>query len=120
MLDLEQETGIFADSSVDSTGSGGNIIVTADSIEFRDRGSISAATFSGGGGSVNLQITDVLSLRNNSLISAEATGVGDGGNVNIDADFIVAFGNDGNGSDIVAKAAETEWVEILTFLLIAS
>ena len=106
LIDLEQETGIFANNSVDSTGSGGSIFVTADSIRFEDRGTFSTSTFSGAGGNIDLQVRDVLSLRNNSLISAEATGVGNGGNVNIDADSIIAFGNDGNGSDIVAKAAD--------------
>lgn len=106
LIQLEQETGIFANNSITSTGSGGSIFVTANSLKFADRGSISASTFSGGGGSVDLQIRDVLSLRNNSLISAEATGVGNGGNVNIDAELIIAFGNNGNGSDIVAKAAD--------------
>ena len=105
LIDLEQETGIFANNSTNSTGSGGSIRVTANSIDFRDRGSISASTFSGGGGNIDLQITDTISLRNNSLISAEASGIGSGGNVNIDTDFVIAIGNSVNGNDIVAKAA---------------
>ena len=79
--------------------------ISADSIEFRDRGFISASTFSGNGGSIDLQIQDSLSLRNNSLISAEASGIGSGGNVNIDAESIIAFTSRGDGNDIVAKAA---------------
>ena len=106
LIDLEQATGIFANNSANSTGSGGSIQVTAKSLEFSDRGTISASTFSGGGGNIELQVEDVISLRNNSLISAEASGVGNGGNVNIDTELIIALGNDGNGNDIVAKAAE--------------
>jgi large exoprotein involved in heme utilization and adhesion len=51
-----------------------------------------------------------LTLSNNSLISAKAEGRKNstGGNVDINANFIVAFPNqvDGYGSDIIASAAE--------------
>ena len=105
---IEFETGVFANSSFTSTGSGGSIFITADSIELVDRGTFSTSTFSGNGGNIDLQIADTLSLRDNSTISAEASGIGSGGNVNIDSDLIIAFRNsDGDGSDIVAKAAET-------------
>ena len=105
LIDLVLETGIFANNPITSTGSGGSIFVSANSVEFRDRGSISASTFSGSGGNIDLQIADALSLRNNSIISADAGGVGSGGNVNIDTDLVIAFGNGGNGSDIIANAA---------------
>ena len=104
LQELKLETGLFA-SNTTSSGSGGSIFVSANSIEFRDRGSISASTFSGGGGNIDLQIADTLSLRNNSIISAEASGIGSGGNVNIDIDLLIAFSNGGNGNDIVANAA---------------
>ena len=102
---IELETGVFANSSSTSAGSGGSIFVTAESIRFADRGTFSTSTFSGEGGNIDLDVRDVLSLRNNSVISAEAFDLGNGGNVNIDADLIIAFSDGGNGSDIVAKAA---------------
>ena len=105
LQELKLETGLFASNSNTSSGSGGSIFVSANSIEFRDRGSISASTFAGGGGNIDLQIANALSLSNDSIISAEASGVGSGGNVNIDTDLVIAFGNGANGSDIVAKAA---------------
>ena len=48
--------------------------------------------------------TAKLTLRNNSLISAEAGNNATGGNIKIDADFIVAFPSHNNGNDIIANA----------------
>ena len=90
-----------------SKGNAGNIFISAKSLELNNDASLVAKTFSENGGNINLAVDRTLTLSKNSLISAEADSIGNGGNINIDADFIVAFGNDGNGSDIVAKAAET-------------
>ena len=69
-----------------------------------DSGSLSSSTVSGRGGNITLAITDNLILNDNSLISAEATNNADGGNVNIDTDFIIAFPNQNN--DIIASAED--------------
>ena len=134
---LNPDTGLFANTSVKSTGdggtirvnevnslnlinnakisvasegagSGGNIFVDSDLLNLNNQAEITAATAFGTGGNINLTIGDRLNLRNNSLISAQATGTANGGNVNIDTDFVVAFPNTlgGNGSDIIASAAE--------------
>jgi filamentous hemagglutinin family protein len=60
----------------------------------------------GSGGNIFLN-SQILELNNNATISA-STNSGQGGNVNIDANFIIAFPNtiEGNGSDIIASAAE--------------
>ncbi|MGF1540686.1 MAG: filamentous hemagglutinin N-terminal domain-containing protein, partial [Pleurocapsa sp.] len=97
------ETGIFASNFPGSIGNGGNIFIAADSIKFEDRGSILAETVSGEGGNITLETQDLISLRNDSLISSEAIGmIGDGGNINIDTSFIIAFPNGNN--DIIASA----------------
>ena len=55
------------------------------------------------GANINLEISDLLTLRNQSQISATANGLADGGNIELDADFVVAFPNQNN--DIIARAA---------------
>jgi large exoprotein involved in heme utilization and adhesion len=68
-----------------------------------DTGSrLTASTASGEGGNIALRVQGVLQLRRNSLISAEAGGTGNGGNIDITAGFIVA--NPVENSDIIANA----------------
>jgi filamentous hemagglutinin family protein len=84
------------------SGNAGNIAVTADSMRVED-GSLTATTRSGNGGNITLQIADLLLLRRNSSISATAGTAqagGDGGNINIDTTFLVALEN----SEIAANA----------------
>ena len=56
------------------------------------------------GGTVTLQIAENIILRSGNLISAEAINDPNGGNINIDTRFIVAFPNGNN--DIVANAEQ--------------
>ncbi|MGL5835837.1 MAG: filamentous hemagglutinin N-terminal domain-containing protein, partial [Waterburya sp.] len=95
-------------------GDAGDINIVSSSIELSDRGQLLAETAFGEGGNINLKIDDTLTMGNNSLISAQAFNNANGGNVNIDANFIVAFPNqiDGNGNDIIASAAEGNGGEI--------
>lgn len=123
-------SGLFADSTATASGDGGSIFVEAPTVEILDRAGIavnnlgqgnggtividagnvtldqqaflSAATASGRGGNIVLNVDDLLQLRRNSLISAEAGNAGDGGNVTIDAAFVVAFLEE--NSDISANA----------------
>ena len=92
---------LFADNA--GEGNGGNINVNVDELQM-NRGIISAATASGTGGEIQLQIADNLTLRNNSLISARAINNANGGNIDIDTEFIIAFPNQNN--DIIASAEE--------------
>ncbi|MGL5872162.1 MAG: hypothetical protein ACRC2R_07300, partial [Xenococcaceae cyanobacterium] len=91
---------------VDSRGEGnsGNLFIQADSINLDRNASISASTQFGVGGNITLQFTDILRLRNNSLISAQAFNNANGGNISINADggFVVAYPNQNN--DILASA----------------
>ena len=91
--------------SGDGEGDAGNILVDARSI-FLDNGVITATSTSGEGRNITLQIAENLTLQNNSQISTRAgtinTGGGDGGNINIAADFIITSPD--SNSDITANA----------------
>ncbi len=92
--------------AVDSQGrgTGGDIKLVADSLTL-DGGKISAETRSNTGGNINLQLQDLLLLRNSSQISTSAGNQqfgGDGGNITISSPFIVAPPIE--NSDITANA----------------
>jgi filamentous hemagglutinin family protein len=96
-----------AELTVSSEGEGdaGNIEVTADQIRLNKKGSIQAQTASGQGGSISLQVRDLLLLRRRSFISTTAGGDlegGDGGNIIFNGNFIVAVPKE--DSDISANA----------------
>ena len=93
-------------SAID-TGAAGELTINANSVDL-DLGRLTATTAAGTGGNVTLKIDDSITLRNESLISAEATGIANGGNVTIDSEFIIAYPSqpDGNGNDIVASAPQ--------------
>ncbi|MGL5833439.1 MAG: filamentous hemagglutinin N-terminal domain-containing protein [Waterburya sp.] len=90
--------------SVQGSGSAipGNLSVQADSVELNNFGSITAETEFKEGGNIQLEIKDRLTLRENSLISAEAFNSANGGNLDLDARFVVAFPQENN--DILANA----------------
>ena len=91
---------IVADS--EGAGSGGNIFINSKNLQLSNDGLISASTNSGGGGSIAFDIAENLTLSGGSLISAEAFNDADGGNLEIDTQFVIAFA-DGN-NDILASA----------------
>ncbi|HHP7229275.1 MAG TPA: filamentous hemagglutinin, partial [Xenococcaceae cyanobacterium] len=92
--------------SVDSEGQGnsGTLAITADEISLDTGASITAATQSGTGGEIDLQVSNNLTLENDSRISAQAFNQADGGNININAEFILAFPPNVEGNDIIASA----------------
>jgi len=86
-----------------ATGNAGEMRIIANSINLDNQGSLIASTVSGEGGNINIQAEDLIEMRRNSLISAEAFGgEGNGGNITIDTEFIVAIEDE--NSDIVADA----------------
>ena len=91
--ELNITDGAAVSVSGEGEGNAGDIIIDA-AVIFLDNGSIIAQSNSGEGGNITLQIADNLILNNNSQISTragtETTGGGDGGNINISADFIIA------------------------------
>ena len=91
-----------AELSEPGTGEAGNLTVEADSLSIEDGGRIDAATQTGNGGNITLNIAENINLRNTGLISARALRDANGGNVDIDTDLIIAFPQGNN--DIVATA----------------
>jgi len=83
----------------DGSGDAGRLNLTANVLQVRNRGSLSAATNSGEGGNITLRVGN-LQLFDNATISATAGGTGNGGNLQIQADIITAL----NNSDIAANA----------------
>ncbi|MCW5315511.1 filamentous hemagglutinin N-terminal domain-containing protein [Nostoc sp. KVJ3] len=88
-------------------GNGGDLRITTDSLTLEGGASLSADTVSSEGGNIQLQVRDTLLLRDNSTISTTAgqkgTG-GNGGNIDINANFVVAVPEE--NSDIRANAFE--------------
>ncbi|MEH2213469.1 two-partner secretion domain-containing protein [Nostoc sp.] len=88
------------------TGDAGNIRIKANFLEVLGKGSaIASLTNAGNGGDINLDIADLLLLRDRGLISTTAgrsQAGGNGGNININSKFIVAIPKE--NSDISANA----------------
>jgi filamentous hemagglutinin family protein len=87
-------------------GLAGNLNIYADNL-FLDRGFLTAETAETGvnGANINLLLSNLLKMQNESLISAQATGGANGGNVTINSDLLAVLRPTGpNGSDIIAKA----------------
>jgi filamentous hemagglutinin family protein len=86
-------------------GNGGNIFLNVDNLTL-DNASIEANTSSGTGGNTTFRIADSLELKNDSKITVGAFQDATGGNIKIDAGFIIAFPSQrpGNGNDIIASA----------------
>jgi filamentous hemagglutinin family protein len=109
--DIEITTGSLSltdaliSSESQGTGRAGDITIqTRENLEL-DRSNISATTQADDGGNIRLRVGDLLLMRNDSNISTTA-GVagagGDGGNITINADFVVAVPKE--DSDITANA----------------
>ena len=91
-------------TAANANGIGGELAVNANSLTLENGASISAETTANTdtGGNINLNVDGTLQMRNNSLISGQATEGATGGNININTEFIVAFPNQNN--DIIANA----------------
>ncbi len=87
------------------TGKAGNLDISSGSASLENQGFIVATTLSGDGGNIRLRVKDLLLMRHGSEISTTAGTAqagGDGGNIAIDGDFIVAVPKE--NSDITANA----------------
>jgi filamentous hemagglutinin family protein len=111
---LSMNNGSEISASNTGTGSSGSVSVEADNLSL-DNGTISAINQPPAateepqqGGDVKLSIAENIILRNSSRISAQATENAKGGNVNINANFIIAYPSDGEGNDILASAEQGE------------
>ncbi|ABA21969.1 Filamentous hemagglutinin-like protein [Trichormus variabilis ATCC 29413] len=83
-------------------GDGGHINITANTVFLDRQGSVQAQTLSGEGGNITSQVSELLLLRHNSLISATSGNTGNGGNISINAPVIAGLEN----SDIIANAVK--------------
>ncbi len=91
----------------DAAKGAGNLQITSGTIRLDNRGQLTAATASGNGGNITLNVQDLLLLRRNSEISSTAGIAGRGGNggnitINTPNGFIVAVPEE--NSDIKANA----------------
>ncbi|MGK7936585.1 MAG: hypothetical protein AB4206_12425, partial [Xenococcaceae cyanobacterium] len=84
----------------------GTLKITANSLNLDNQAQISATTNSGDGGNIILELDDNLVMSSDSEISAEALGNANGGNIDIDAQFIIASPSQNGGNDIIASAEE--------------
>jgi filamentous hemagglutinin family protein len=106
-LIVRNGAGVAVSRQVSDSGNerkAGNLAIAARSIQL-NRGFLSAMTQSGKGGDITLQVQDLLLLRHASQISTSAgtrNQGGDGGNINIDTQFLVALPSE--NSDIRADA----------------
>ncbi|BAY83542.1 hypothetical protein NIES267_30310 [Calothrix parasitica NIES-267] len=87
--------------TVGNSGSGnaGILNINADLIKLDDLGQLSATTVFGEGGDISLQ-SQSLQMRGESIITTSAGGKGNGGNIDINTNTLVALEN----SDITANA----------------
>ncbi len=98
--------------AVDSegTGSGGNLVISAGDLDLNNKSQLIAATREGQTAqqpsNIELKLENSLRLRGDSKISARASNNANGGNVTIDAEFVIAFPGEIEGNDIIASADE--------------
>jgi large exoprotein involved in heme utilization and adhesion len=81
-------------------GGAGNLRIEADQI-LLDRSRLTAEVSSGDSGNISIQANQLF-LRRNSQITTTAAGTASGGDLAIDADFLLGFEN----SDIIARAQQ--------------
>ncbi|MGL6341721.1 MAG: beta strand repeat-containing protein, partial [Waterburya sp.] len=93
------------DASTFGDGNGGNVEIQSELLELNNNASISSTATSGLGGNANIQ-ADTIILDKNSNIRVGALEDANGGNINIDAGFIVAFPSQAprSGNDIIANS----------------
>jgi filamentous hemagglutinin family protein len=93
-------------------GNAGRLQIQADSILLDNQGQIRTSANIGNAGNLELTVRDLVLLRRNSLISARAGELGNGGNITINAPIILGLEN----SDIIANAVRGRGgnIEIMT------
>jgi filamentous hemagglutinin family protein len=81
-------------------GDGGTLRINTSSLYLTNGSTLSAETLQGQGGNISLNIQDTLQLYDNSKITTNSQGMGDGGNITINSRFILGSQN----SDITANS----------------
>jgi large exoprotein involved in heme utilization and adhesion len=107
---LSVNSGSEISASNTRRGNSGSVAVTANNLNL-DNSTISATNQPSAateepqqGGNINLSIAKNIVLFNNSTISAQAFGNANGGNVDIDTNFVIAYPSKATGNDIIASA----------------
>jgi filamentous hemagglutinin family protein len=103
ILTVQNGAAIAVDSN--GTGKGGNITIFSNYLNLFNGGKISAETVASDGGNITLNVPSLLFLRYGSQISTTAGTAlsgGNGGNININAGFIVGPSSD--NADLFANA----------------
>jgi filamentous hemagglutinin family protein len=85
--------------SLGGTGDTGTINITAGSSIIMDNGTISTRAVTSDGGDIKLDAPDVVQLSDSKITTSVESGVGIGGNINIDPQFVIL-----NNSTIIANA----------------
>ena len=98
---LSIRNGAYVGVSNEGVGSAGTLRVNANSVVVGNGSAITAATASGEGGNIDLNVRDFLLLQNNSQITTSAGG--NGGNIRIDTGAIATVPSE--NSDIRANSA---------------
>jgi filamentous hemagglutinin family protein len=98
VLKISNDATVFVQNQ--GAGDAGILRINVDKLQLETGGNISASTKRGEGGNINLQIADLLQMRHGSFINAEAGGIGNGGNISLNAPVVVGLEN----SDIIANA----------------
>ena len=101
--DIDLNEGSRLDANNLGDGNGGNISLRGDTLNLTNSSFIGAATTLGDGGNIAIQFAKDLVLDNRSNISARAFNDANGGNLNIDTRFIIAFPQN---NDIIANAEQ--------------
>lgn len=83
------------------SGEAGRLEIVANQVQL-NQGRLTASTGIGTGGNINVQSREAIIARNNSLISAAAFNEANGGNIEIETDFVISVLSENN--DIVANA----------------
>ncbi|HEY9724959.1 MAG TPA: S-layer family protein, partial [Chroococcales cyanobacterium] len=104
-LFIKDEAEVSVSNNNLSSGTAGDIYLTTRDVRLEDGGKITARTLSGNGGNLSIDARDLLVLTNSSNISTEAGRAdagGNGGNIEIKTQYIVAAPV--NDSNIIAQA----------------
>jgi large exoprotein involved in heme utilization and adhesion len=87
--------------AAEGTGEAGNLTINTGNLTVKSGGEINGRTASGTGGNIDLNVSDIILLKNSPII-ATADNNGDGGNITINTDFLIAE----DGGRINADAKE--------------
>ncbi|MDM8567406.1 filamentous hemagglutinin N-terminal domain-containing protein, partial [Candidatus Halobeggiatoa sp. HSG11] len=90
-------SGILSSSSVADAvgGQAGNVIVHADKINLSNEGEISTSAKNSGGGNIDIKSTDLINLQGGQISTSVKSGIGDGGNINIENPLFIVLNSEG-------------------------